>query len=112
MSLLSLLDKICTVQVSSPNPDQTGAPDPTWSNVVTNVPCSLSTDREIERHDFQRDDSLLYFKLTTAQNINATTANRIIIAGVVYAVRVATTYASNTNIDPTVVYSTKLTLRR
>lgn len=112
MSLLSLLDKLCTVQVSAPNPDPTGAPNPLWSNVLTNVPCALSTDRETERSDFQRDDSLLYFKLTTAQDIACNNANRIVISGVNYVVRVGTTYASNTMIDPTIVYTTKLTRRR
>ena len=112
MSLLSLLDKICVIQVSAPNPDQTGASEPTWSNLLTNTPCALSTDREVERSGFQMDQSLLYFKLSTAQNINATTANRIIIAGVIYAVRVGTTYASNTLIAPDLVCTTKLTLRR
>jgi hypothetical protein len=112
MSLLSLLDKVCNVQVSTPNPDPAGSPNPLWSNVLVGIPCALSTDREVENPDFQRDDSLLYFKLSTAQNINATTQNRIVIAGVIYAVRVGTTYASNTLIAPDLVCTTKLVLRR
>lgn len=112
MSLLSLLDKTCNVQRQTVNLDPTGANNPAWTNRLMGIPCALSTDRSAERPDFQRDDSLDYFKLTTAQATGCTTADRVIIGGVIYPVRVAEIYASNLNIDPTVVYTTRLVLRR